>query len=430
MRIVCAAAHVAPLIVCLGGGAHAAPPRCTGTLGRDDVVRCALATSLDVQQARLALKDVAARRIAAGLWLPSNPVVSGSVEGSATHPPGAVVSSPAVEWQVTIAQEIEIGGQRWARLSANDAEAAAQSRRLAVVEQEVTAAALRSYVELVTTRASLALAGELEQSVEALARFSEEREKEALIAPVDAHLIRAEAVRVGLSRVEAGRRVDVARAALALLLGHDVPDVDVRGDDLPVPRAPAPLPALVARALAVRGELPAAEAERSYAAQQLAAYRRSRVPNVTLSAFTGTNVLGEQVVGGTLSLPMPLPSPLGHTYAAEIAAARARREQADVTLDQVRRRVRLEVAQAFATERARAAALALYPPALVEQARADLRALRDGLAARQLSAREALISERALIELLLGQVEARLAYALAWIDLERAVGALTPEVRR
>ena len=392
-------------------------------------MRCALAASPEVRRARLELKVLAGRRVVAGLRLPANPVVSATVEGDVTH--GSTVPSPVVEWQVTLAQEIEIAGQRRARLEVADGEAAAQVRRAAVAEQETIAAVLRAVFDLVAARHALKLTDEVADATAKLADFADERAKESLMAPVDAHLVRAEAIRVASARAELARRLEIARARLAIVVGGQQGTVDLSEDDLPVPAADArSLETLTDRALALRGDLAAAEMERRVAERQIALLRRSRVPNPTLSVFTGLNVLGEQVVGGGLSLPLPLPAPVGHTHAGEIAEQRARAEQAAVGIDEVRRRVRLEVAEAAATERARASALQLFQPAVIDQAQADIRALRDGIAARQLSVRDALLSERTLIELLREYVETRLQFALAWVELRRATGELTMELQR
>ena len=422
------AAHWASLICCICVGARARAQACSGALGRETLVRCALAASPEVRRARLELNALAGRRIAAGLWLPTNPVVSATVEGDVTRV--STVPSPVVEWQVTLAQEIEIAGQRRARLDVADALAAAQVRRVAVAEQETIAGALRAAFELVAARHALKLTDEVADATAKLADFADERAKESLMAPVDAHLVRAEAIRVASARADLARRLEIARARLAIVVGAQPGAVDLSTDELPVPASDArSLTELTERALSLRGDVAAAEMERKIADHQTALLRRSRVPNPTLSIFTGLNVLGEQVVGGGLSFPLPLPAPAGHTNAGEIAEQRARAEQAAVGIDEIRRRVRLEVAEAMATERARASALQLFQPAVIDQAQSDIRALRDGIDARQLSVRDALLSERTLIELLREYVEARVQYALAWVELRRATGELGAEVR-
>ena len=426
MRKVAWAACLTPLLVCVICEGVAGADACDGPLRRDDVVRCALAASLDVRHARAELRVVEARRIDASVLLPSNPVVAGQAMGSVggANPPG----TPPVEWQVSLSQELEVGGQRGARRARVDAEVAAQQRRLAAAQQEVSAAALRAYFEVVAAERSFALADELARTSDALAYYADERAKQALIAPIDAHVIRSEAVRVGLLRANAQERRDVARATLAVLLARDA--VTVAGDELPPPAGLEPMPILVERALAARADLGAAEMERRVAEREIALLRRTRVPNPTIGIFTGVNVLGEQELGGTLSLPIPLPAPVGRTNAGPIAEAMAKSDRAEVEVEQLRRRIRLEVAQAVAAERARAAALTRFSPELLQQAHADLQALREGISSRQLSVRDALVAQRTLIELLVADVDARLAYAQAWVQLQRASGALAGEVRR
>jgi cobalt-zinc-cadmium efflux system outer membrane protein len=377
-----------------------------------------------VRAARANIAAASARRLSAGLLLPSNPIASAQLEGTVRPGPNTTVASPLVEWQITLGQTIEVAGQRGRRLAVNDAESEAERRRLRVAADDVTADALRAFYEIQAARATLALADGLAVAMETLAHFTEERAKESLVAPVDARLARAEAVRVGAVRLDAERRLAVARARLEVLVDGD--DADAADEAPPTPPEES-LAALMGRALLARSELAVAEADRNIADRQASLLRRERIPDVTLSAFTGVNVLGETVVGGSLAVPLPLPAPLGRTHAGDIAEALARRERADATIEQTRRKVRLQVADAFATVRSRAAAMALYAPELTARARGDVQALREGITTHQLSTRDALVSERTLIELLVGEVDARLAYALAWVELRRAVGA---EVQR
>ena len=427
MRRAAWAACLTPLVVCVMSERVAGADACDGALRRDDVVRCALAASLDVRHARNELKIVEARRIDASVLLPANPLVAGQASGrvGGANPP----NTPLVEWQVSLSQEIEVAGQRGARRARVDAQVSAVERRVLAAEQTVSAAALSAYFDVVAAERGLALADEMARTSDALAYYADERAKQALIAPIDAHVIHSEAVRIGLVRANAQERRDVARATLAVLLARDV--VTVAGDDLPAPAAQLePTAVLVDRALAARADLGAAEMEQRVAEREISLLRRTRAPNPTIGLFTGLNVLGEQELGGTLSLPIPLPAPIGRTNAGPIAEARARSDQAQLEIEQLRRRIRLEVEQAVASERARAMALTRFSPQLLRQAHDDLQALREGISSRQLSVRDALVAQRTLIELLVADVDARVGYAQAWVQLQRATGALGPQVRR
>ena len=417
-----ASARAALVVILFGHAARAAV--CEGPLGRGAVVACALGASLDVQHARQELKVIAGRRVSAGLWLPTNPLVSATI--SSRRPPlqDGFRGASVIDWSATLEQQIEIGGQRGARLAEVDAEAAAQIRRVSVAEREATAAALQAYYDVLSAEAELNIADQLSSAATALSLFAEERVRASLMSPVDADLIMAEGVRVRLVRVDAEQRRAVAAARLASLLGREMGSPIVLEGTLeldPLDGASTP-DTLTRRALLLRGEVAAYEAERLAVQQQLSGWRRSRAPNLTLSVFAQRDGFDERVLGAGLSLPLPLPAPVGHTFAGQIAETSARLEQAAISVEQIRRRVREEVAIALATEKSRTKRLALYDPELVARARADIDALRDGISSRQLSVRDALVAERTLMELLLGQMEARLALVLARIEVMRATG--------
>jgi cobalt-zinc-cadmium efflux system outer membrane protein len=397
------------------------PAICSGPLDPARVVACALAVSPEVGEARQRLAAVAGRRTAAEVLLPSNPVLSGVI--AQRRRPSSEPAS-VLNWSVSLAQEIEVAGQRGARMAVADAEAVSQARRAAVIEQEVGAAALVAFFEASAAREALRFADDLVTSAAALARAADARAAEALIAGVEADVARAEAIRIGLLRAEASRRWATARSELGLLLGLD-------GATMEVPRlADATLVApviadparLTAQALQLRGEIASAEAERRVLQGRLALHRRERVPNLTLSAFAERGEIDDRIFGLGLSIPLPLPAPVGRTRAGEIAETLAQVGAAASSLDLVRRRVRSEVARALAALSARETARSLFDPGHLARARADLLALRDAVAARQLPLRDAVAWQRSLTELLAADIETQLLRALAVIDLRRVVG--------
>jgi cobalt-zinc-cadmium efflux system outer membrane protein len=405
-------------LVGLSAGPALADP-CHGPYDPGTAVVCAVGHSPEVRAAQAGLAALSGRRVAAGVWLPSNPLVAGTV---ARRQGGEEGHAPVLNWTATLSQELEIGGQRGARLELADAEAAAQIRRLAVAEQEVAAQALDAWLEAAAAAEGLRLAEELVETGRLLASAAEARAREALLSGVDADLARAEGVRLGVLRLEAGRRSELARVALGLATGGE------SAADTTGPLAVPPWLAAVsdqasdAEALRLRGDIAAATMERQVLERQVSLLRRERIPNLTMSGFLQQDGFHEQVAGVGLSVPLPLPAPLGRTRAGEIAEAMARARGAEASLAQVRRRVLLEVAAARAGLRARREAVALYPAPLLSRARADLAALRLAMTARQLPLREGLLAQRPLIELLQGHIEARLAHAQATVELRRATG--------
>lgn len=392
---------------------------CSRPPDADAVVRCALAASPEVREAQERLAALAGRRATAAVWLPSNPTVGGNLAARRRPPPEA---ASVLNWGVILSQELEIAGQRGARVDAAEAESAAQARRVGVAEQEVAAGALTAYYEAIAAQEGLRFATDLAQAADALAVFAEARAKEALLAGVEADVARAEATRIGLVRFEAERRLTDSRAALAVL-------VDVEPAGLILPGA-LPAEALAAldggsledQALRLRGELAAAEMERKVLERRLALVRRQRVPNITLSAFAERGEINDRILGIGLSVPIPLPDPIGRTRAGEISETLAQIRAAESSTELVRRRVRLEVARAVSALRARRGAADLFRSDHLARARADLSSLREAIAARQLSLREGLVWQRSLTELLAADIEARLGRALARVELRRVVG--------
>jgi len=395
------------------------PVSCSGPLDANVVVRCALAASPEVRAARAELAAAGGRRASAGVWLPSNPTVAALVSNRRRPPPE---SASVLNWSVVLSQELEIAGQRGARVDAVDAEVAARARRVGVAEQEVAAGALMAYYEAIAAQETVRFAAELAQTAQTLAAFAEGRAKEAMLAGVEADVARAEATRIGLGRFEAERRLAESRAALAILL-----DVDAGGLVLPAVLAvpPSQLPAggsLEDQALRLRGEVAAAEMERQVLERRLALVRRERVPNLTLSAFAERGEINDRILGVGLSVPLPLPAPVGRTRAGEIAETMAQIRAAESSEELVRRRVRLEVARAQAALKARQGAADLFAGDLLKRARTNLSSLREAIASRQLSLREALQWQRTFIELLQADIAVRLGSALAWVDLRRVAG--------
>lgn len=429
-------ALVALPLLAFGEMAAAAAP-CTGPFDAAAVVRCALGQSPDIQIARQELRALAGRHITAETRLPANPVLS--VSGALRRAPVAEGGRSYVNWYLTLSQEVEVAGQRAGRIAVADGDSAAALRRLAVAQQVVAAAALGVYFDLLAGAQAVALAQELDQTMGRFVELAEGRRREQLISPVDADLARAEQIRVALVRGAVERGYALAQVTLATLLGRDPGvavelhgDLDPRGlgpepEALATPR-PMPREELIARALALRGEIASAEIERQVTTRRIALLRRERVPSLTVSIYAQRDGLDEQVYGAGLAYPLPLPWPAGRVRTGEIAEAHARAEQAETALERVRRQVRQEVVLAVAEEQSYAAALTQFSPEFLARVRSDLTVLGEGLAAGQLSVRDALLTQRALIEALQAHLEARRAYAHAWVELRRAAGLPLPGV--
>ncbi len=418
------------------GSVQAQP--CQGAIPATTAAVCAVQKNPELRAARLQLQALAQGRKSAGRILPSHPQLSLSLaERRPLNSTGAMTdSTPVLNWYLTLSQEIEIAGQRGRRLATIDAETAAQLRRVAVIEQETAAVALRAFAEALAAREELALAERAAEVAAALSRYTEARAAQELVPSVEADLARAEAARLHLLRSEAEQHRHSAEAVLRLWL---LPADDLAAaltstltpagrleDILPSDAADAAkasqIAARVQQALLLRADLDMARHEVQVKQAQADLLRRSRIPNLALSFTAQNDGFGERVLGGGLSLPLPLPEPIGPSRGGEIAAATVAIEQARTDVERRSRQVAQEVQLALAAVQAAHRALAGVPSDLIARAQTDLWAIAEAIRGGRVSLREALLWQRGLLDLLQLHLRARRDHALARIELQRASG--------
>jgi cobalt-zinc-cadmium efflux system outer membrane protein len=213
-----------------------------------------------------------------------------------------------------------------------------------------------------------------------------------------------------------------AQTRLAVLVGLDPGALPgVRGDLDPLPVASS---VADPDALDERPELVQAGARRKAANARLSLLQRTRAPNLRFQFFVQQDGFNELVLGGGVSMPIPLPAPLGRTNKGEIQAARADIREADARREAVRRDVTLEAAVAERQLQARRRAADAYTQEAIERAQQSLQDLADQASAGRLDLREALITQRILLELLLRQVRAQHELCRASVELARALNRL------
>ena len=398
--------------------ARAEIPACGPTITRSTVVPCALATSFAVHRERFAVAAARGREATAGVILPSNPQLSLSA-GARTGDMG----KSSVNWSAALAQEIEIAGQRGARLAAARAEVDAQVKRAAMTEREAVAAAWIAYFDALWARDEVALAERLARIAEGLAASARSRAEQGLVAPLDADVAYAASVRALQARAAAFRRFSGSRAALAVAVGVDPSlPIQAEGDLVPLPVPDEAVARLADKAVGARAEIAIAKAEEHANERRASLLRRARVPNLTLSVSIANDGFNERVITGGISLPIPLPSPLGRTNAGEIAEATALARRAGAEAERLQRLIRLQVMTASYSYASRRRELDAFDAKQLARAEAGLRSLGEELAAGRLGARDALLAQQGLVELLQAHLEARRALCVASVELARAVG--------
>ena len=409
--------------LCCGASARAADD-CDTHVVRANLVRCALSASYAMQRARHGIEVQQARKRAVSPWLPSNPALA--LSGGHRKAMGSLSGgAQATNWYATLSQEVEIAGQRSARRDAAGAAASAQTYGSAGTAREVSAGAWRAYFEALAAREAVETALRLERAFAHISEAAQAAAARGLLSGVDADVAELTVVKLSHTRIEAQRRWDAALATLSSLLGRDPAGAasigpSVEGELTPLTNASALSNELLNEAVEQRPELGEARAMRESYEHSATALRRARVPNLTFSVFAQRDGFDERVLGGGVSLPIPLPAPLGRTHAGEIAEQHALARQASAALDGSRRQVRLEVAlaqQAFETAKAQAA---LYSADRLARAERGLTSIAAELGAGRLAVSSAVLAQQTLIDFLRAQIEAKLALCLSSVELARA----------
>lgn len=400
--------------------ARGAEPDCS-RIGPKNVTRCALRTSLTVRSSRAALEAARANETAAAPLLPSNPELAVAA-GRRTIPAGP---GAGLHWSATISQELEIAGQRSARRDQARAESSAQQYRVTATGRIAAARAWEAYFDVVFADRAQRLAARVQAVADETSAAAKAMVSSGLLSPVEADLAEMASLRAKSATLAAASAVANAKLTLASLMGFDPPQSGVRveGDLAPIPGVEV----FARRALATRQiplEALALEAERDASNARARAFRRSRVPNITVGVFVEHDEFEGQVIGASLSLPIPLPHPVGRTFAGEIAEseALARRAATDAAL--ARREARLSLARALASYDSRRAELDALGPERVNLAERTLDGLVSEVKSGRVGVREALVTRQQLIEFLQARLDAERGLTQASVDL--AVAANFP----
>jgi cobalt-zinc-cadmium efflux system outer membrane protein len=402
----------------LGVSAPLAAQSCSGAIARENVARCALGASLALLYTRAQTEALEGRRIAVSPLLPTNPELTLSAARRST------AAQSGMNWYATLSQELEIAGQRSARRAQADAALHAQASALVATERDVAALAWRTYFDALAARDFSATAARLEQVFAQSSRATQAGAAQGLVSGIEAEVADLNTLRLAQQRIEAERASHSALAALSTLLGRDpaAQPLELQGELGPLAHAAALRLSDLDERIEQRAEV--VRARQNLTVQQAArsTLERSRVPNVTLSLIAQRDGFGEQVLGGGIAVPVPLPYPLGRTLHGELSENAALTNQLQAELEQLRRNLRLELVDAYYAHAAAREQAVLYTPERVQQAQRSLEDLAQALQGGRVPISEAVIAQQTLVEFMRSQIRAKLDLCVSSIELARSAG--------
>jgi len=374
----------------------------------------ALRDSPRLPDSSLELRAREAESLQAGL-LP-NPAVTTEVEDFAGG--GSRNGFNASQTTVSLAQLIELGGKRAARVRLADANADLARWDFESMRMDVLATAAKAFVAALAAQDKLALTDDLrriaESSVAAVARTVQS----GAASPVEEGRAKVLLSQVQIEREQRARELDQARLALAASWGSTVPSfLDVIGDLADV-RQPEPLDELwldVER----NPDLARWNTELEQRSATLSLAEAQAIPDVTVSA--GGRYYQDEGTAGVVAL-FSIPLPVFNRNQGAIEAAQSRLDRAKVEQRIVDVSIRSGVAQAYQQLRAAYAQVLELRERTIPQAEAVFRGAQDAYARGLFRYIEVLDAQRTLFQLRASYVDALLAYHTQITDIARLTG--------
>ncbi len=397
--------------------AAATPTRAAEGLGLQDAVRIALERNPELASLGAEVSAARSRLDGATLLAQRNPEVSLGAGSRRT------AGDRSGDLEVEVTQEVEVFGERSARIAAAraalaSAEARYQARRveLATETRESFARALAAERLLAVAREARELAGTVEA---AAARRLEVGEA----SQIEVNSARVEAGRSASEVAEAIRRREAALAELRLLAAIDpASDLVLSGELAPLALPERAEPSsILAVALEQRPDLRAAREDLKAAAAERRLAEREALPKPRLGARFERE--GEEdAILGTLSFDLPL---LNRNQAGR-GVAGARLVQAQRALEAAERRVSQEVRLALARLEAARDAARAFEGEVVRAMEENLRLVATAYQAGKIGLFELLVLRRDALDARRGRIRAQEDLVSAEAQLLRALGQEGP----
>jgi outer membrane protein, heavy metal efflux system len=317
-----------------------------------------LQKNLTVEAARLEIGVAEAERV--GARLRPRPGLTVSAENLRISGPTA--TGQLYEFGATVAQPIELGNRKEARVELAERTVAVSEARLTEVLRLQLFNLKRTYYESVLARAVLDLEKENRDNFEGLLRFNRTRFEEGYIAEGDLIKVRLERVKFDFEVASAALDFTKAKIRLLELIGDSdfqrAEKIDVRSS-FGIPDVKIDLAQLKQTALANRPEIKVAEAEVARTESSLKLERSKAKGEIT--PYGGYKRVG---VDNTVAAGVTVPLPFGNRNQSGIARAEAEQKIAQTSLAFARNRTLADVETAFQG---------------YETAREQIRAYQDGL---------------------------------------------------
>ncbi len=385
-----------------------------GTARADDAVAVGYVDAL--ARARASSPELVAARS-------REPMAKADIGIAGTYPNPSVyagTSTQAARLGVGASIPLVVFGQRGAAIDASRADYETVRADTGLVWNDVRAATARAYVSLWLAERTAGARGDAAVVVKRLEDAVRGRIDVGVAPEVEGLRVRAERLRADADAAEAVALVSAAGSDLARWIG--VPDGAMlrAKDDPPAPASPPPLASLLERV----EQAPAVKRDKAdERASDARAHRERALVRPLLTLDVGADIADPSYAGpnyrAQVGIEVPIFNQRGAYIEREVHAAEAARARASAS----RARGTADVTIAYRTFVAISARMKALEEGVVPAAEAAASSTEEAYALGHSPLIAVLDATKARIEARLSLLDARAARALAWVDVERAVGA-------
>ncbi len=426
--------HVAAaFVLLLTLGAGRAVRDADGSLTMDRAVAIALHRNRDVIAARLDIRAAELDQIAAAIY--PNPVLSytvGNLTVGAGNPGNTANGAPAnpglsqTVQSIGISDIIDVWSKRGARMRVADRGLDVRRLQVADALRTIVYAVRSAFADVEREQSERQLSLDMRGRYDETIRLSRARFAAGEISEAELRKIELEGLRYQTDVVNAETEYDIARQKLAALLGlgSDAELPETLADETG-PDSNLSLPALLAKAMAARPDLLAAEQAHAMADASVSSARREALPDITLGVtYTHSEFVASGDNPNTLSVGLSLPLPVFDRNQANIGRARLELERASNDASRLVVSIRQEVAEAARRLQRANALLGIFEGGgMIERADNSLRVAEKSYKAGAISLLELLEAQRTFLTARAEYLRARYDHGQARVDLRRALGS-------
>lgn len=368
-------------------------------------------------RARRAAQREAVGRLATAETYPYNPALELELADRSSS------GGSTTDRGLSLSQEIELGGQRRQRIAVAREELSSAEETLLRDRQLMVHAVETAFAEAVRARELLAVA----ETDAALAReildFSRRRLERGATTQIEVNLALASAGRAERSIQQARASYASARGRLAEAAGVSPALPPEPLGELLLPEAePLRLEDLLELAVESRGDLRAAERQELAAEASIRLALAERRPNLLVGAFFQREEASDDIVGATVGISLPL----FDRNQGQIAESRAARERLGHQKEALRLGIEREVATAWSRLQAARAAAEHLRDQVLGTLDESVELLQRSFLAGRIGATEVVTLRREFVASRRETVEALAEAWLARVELDLAVGRLSP----